>query len=170
MTTQQRIAQMIEPTVKALGFELVRVRFGGGQKAILQIMAERPDGTFTIEDCESLSRDISAVLDVEDPIHEEYTLEVSSPGIDRPLVRPVDFDRYAGFLTKLTATEQVEGRRRFTGVLKGISEDHMITLECDEGTFKIPFDRMEKAKLVLTDALIKAHQDAVKAAPTMENH
>jgi len=163
-TTPNHIAALIEPTVEALGYQLVRVSFGGANKMILQIMAERPDGTFTIEDCEALSRDVSALLDIEDPIADEYVLEVSSPGIDRPLVRAADFDRYSGFLTKLTATEQIEGRRRFTGMLKGISKTGVITLECDDGTFEIPFDRMEKAKLVLTDALIKAHQDAANAA------
>lgn len=159
-----RIADLIEPTVAALGYQLVRVSFGGGHRAILQVMAERPDGTFAIEDCEALSRDLSALLDVEDPIAEEYALEVSSPGIDRPLVRPADFARNIGFETKLTALQQIDGRRRFTGILKGISPEDVITLDCDDGTYDIPFDQMEKAKLVLTDALIKAHQDAVKAA------
>lgn len=159
-----RIADLITPTVEALGFRLVRVNFGGGSRAILQVMAERPDGTFAIEDCAALSRDLSALLDVEDPIPDEYVLEVSSPGIDRPLVRVDDFQRNAGFLTKLTATQQIDGRRRFTGMLVGISGDHVITLKSDDGTFEIPFAMVEKAKLVLTDELIKAHQDAEKKA------
>lgn len=162
--TNSRIADLIEPTVEALGYRLVRVSFGGGSRTILQIMAERPDGSFAIEDCEALSRDLSALLDVEDPIAEEYVLEVSSPGIDRPLVRPEDFERNAGFEAKLTATQQIDGRRRFSGVLKGISDEEVITMQCDDGTYKIPFHMMEKSKLVLTDALIKAHQDAVKEA------
>lgn len=160
----ERIADLIAPTVEALGYRLVRVSFGGGSRAILQVMAERPDGTFAIEDCEALSRDLSALLDVEDPIAEEYVLEVSSPGIDRPLVRPEDFQRNAGFQTKLTAVQQIEGRRRFTGLLKGINADNVITLECEDGTFDIPFEQMEKAKLILTDELIKAHEQAAKAA------
>lgn len=166
--TNSRIADLITPTVEALGYRLVRVNFGGGSRTILQIMAERPDGSFSIEDCTKLSRDLSALLDVEDPIAEEYVLEVSSPGVDRPLVRPEDFERNAGFEAKLTATQQIDGRRRFSGILKGISEEEVITLQCEDGTYDIPFHMMEKAKLVLTDALLKAHQDAVKAATSTE--
>lgn len=157
-----RIWSLLEPTADALGYRLVRVSFGGGQRAILQVMAERPDGTFTIEDCEALSRDVSAVLDVEDPIAQEYNLEVSSPGIDRPLVRPEDFERHVGFEAKVTAVEQVDGRRRFTGLIDAGTSPQMIRLACDDGTYDIPFDKIEKAKLVLTDALIKAHQDQMK--------
>ncbi|MEM7568698.1 MAG: ribosome maturation factor RimP [Pseudomonadota bacterium] len=154
----QKIWSIIEPSAEALGYRLVRVSFGGGHKAILQIMAERPDGSFTIEDCEALSRDVSAVLDVEDPIAEEYVLEVSSPGIDRPLVRLDDYERHVGFEAKVTALAQIDGRRRFSGVIEAVEPSGMIKLSCDDGTFDIPFDSVEKAKLILTDALIKAHQ------------
>ncbi|MEO0411104.1 MAG: ribosome maturation factor RimP [Pseudomonadota bacterium] len=154
-----RLWTLIEPAAEALGYQLVRVSFGGGSRAILQIMAERPDGTFAIEDCEALSRDISAVLDVEDPIAEEYVLEVSSPGIDRPLVRPDDYRRNVGFDAKITALELIDGRRRFTGRLEAVEEDTLVRLACDDGTYDIPFSKVEKAKLILTDALIKAHQD-----------
>lgn len=157
-----RLWMLIEPAAEALGYQLVRVSFGGGSRAILQIMAERPDGTFTIEDCETLSRDISAVLDVEDPIAEEYVLEVSSPGIDRPLVRLEDYSRNVGFEAKVTALELIDGRRRFTGKILAVEDDATIRLACDDGTYDIPFPKVEKAKLILTDALIKAHQDQME--------
>ena len=115
----QRIAAIIQPSMEGLGFELVRLRMMSGKKITLQIMAERPDGTMEVEDCAELSRNISAILDVEDPIADEYTLEVSSPGIDRPLTRLADFDRWEGYEAKLETDELIDGRKRFKGILAG---------------------------------------------------
>lgn len=158
--TEKRVADLIAPVVADLGFELVRVKLlqgATGRSQTLQIMAELPDGSMTVEGCAKISRAVSALLDVEDPIRGDYVLEVSSPGIDRPLVKLQDFDNYAGFVAKVETTEQVDGRRRFRGMLKGI-EGSNILLDCDDGSYTIPFDMIEKAKLVMTDELIAAHE------------
>ena len=149
----QRIAAIIRPTIEGLGFELVRLRMMAGKKITLQVMAERPDGTMEVENCAELSRNISAVLDVEDPIEQEYTLEVSSPGIDRPLTRLADFDRWEGYEAKIETEELIEGRRRFKGILAG-TEDNEVLIEIDEGTIGLEFDWLSDAKLVLTDELV----------------
>lgn len=151
----RRIAAMLGPTVEGMGFELVRVRLIGGKRKTLQIMAERPDGRMEVEDCATLSRALSAVLDVEDPIEGEYDLEVSSPGIDRPLTRPEDFERWAGFVARLEAEALIDGRKRFKGVLNGI-EDGAVLIDTDQGLFRPPFEALADAKLVLTDELIAA--------------
>lgn len=153
MTAQ--IRQLIEPTVEALGFELVRVTFSGGGTPVLQVMAERPDGTMSVDDCAAVSREISAVLDVEDPIAGEYTLEVSSPGIDRPLTRAKDFARWAGFEAKVELDPDTEGQRRFKGRLRGL-DDSDVVMDVGEETVRLPLDRVAKAKLILTDDLIEA--------------
>ncbi len=153
----QRLAAIVEPTVKGMGFELVRLRLMGGRRATLQIMAERADGTMEVEDCAGLSRQLSVVLDVEDPIEREYTLEVSSPGIDRPLTRFADFDRWEGYEAKLETTEPVDGRKRFKGVLAGTEGDEVLIDVADdsiEGTIGLKFEWLSDAKLVLTDELI----------------
>ena len=116
----QRLAALLIPSIEGMGFELVRLRLMAGKKATLQIMAERSDGTMEVEDCAELSRQISAVLDVEDPIEREYTLEVSSPGIDRPLTRLKDFDLFEGYEAKIETAEMIDGRRRFKGTLAGV--------------------------------------------------
>ncbi len=149
----QRLAQILGPTIEGLGFELVRLRLMSGKKITVQVMAERPDGTMEVEDCANLSRQISAVLDVEDPIEREYTLEVSSPGIDRPLTRLTDFDRWEGYEAKLETTELIEGRKRFKGILVG-TEGTEVLIEIDEGTIGLEFDWLADAKLVLTDELV----------------
>jgi ribosome maturation factor RimP len=149
----QRLARIVEPTVEGMGFRLVRLRLMGGKRTTLQVMAERPDGTMEIEDCAELSRTLSAVLDVEDPIASEYTLEVSSPGIDRPLTRLDDFARWAGFVARLEAEELIDGRRRFKGTLLGV-EDGEVAIQTDQGPARVPFNLLADAKLVLTDALI----------------
>lgn len=149
----QRLATIVQPTIESMGFELVRLRLMGGKRATLQIMAERPDGTMEVEDCAELSRQLSVILDVEDPIAGEYTLEVSSPGIDRPLTRLTDFDRWEGYEAKLETTELIEGRKRFKGLLAG-TEGNEVLLEIDEGTVGLEFDWLADAKLVLTDDLI----------------
>ncbi len=153
----QRLAKIITPTIEGMGFELVRLRLMGGKRITLQIMAERSDGTMEVEDCANLSRQISAVLDVEDPVEREYTLEVSSPGIDRPLTRLTDFDRWEGYEAKLETAELIEGRKRFKGILSG-TEGTEVLIDIDddnvEGTIGLEFDWLADAKLVLTDDLV----------------
>ena len=149
----QRLTAIVQPSMEGMGFELVRLRLMSGKKITLQIMAERPDGTMEVEDCAELSRNLSAILDVEDPISGEYTLEVSSPGIDRPLTRLTDFDRWEGYEAKLETDELIDGRKRFKGVLAGV-EGSEVLIEIDEGTIGLQFDWLADAKLVLTDDLI----------------
>src|SRR5690606_27263248 len=153
----QRLAAIIRPTIEGMGFELVRLRLMGGRRPTLQIMAERPDGTMEVDDCALLSRQLSAVLDVEDPIASEYTLEVSSPGIDRPLTRLTDFDRWEGYEARLETAELIDGRKRFKGVLAGTEGDEVL-IELDDpsidGPVGLKFDWLSDAKLVLTDELI----------------
>ncbi len=156
----QRVVALAEPVLADLGFRLVRVKMSG---PTLQIMAERPDGTFSIEDCEAVSRAMSPLLDVEDVISARYHLEVSSPGIDRPLVRPSDFEAWAGHETKIEMAVPVAGRKRFKGVLEGYDEGEVrLFIENPEGATKepvligVPFADIGEAKLVLTDELIEA--------------
>ena len=153
----QRLAAILRPTIEGMGFELVRLRLMGGKRMTLQIMAERPDGTMEVEDCAKLSRQISVVLDVEDPIEREYTLEVSSPGIDRPLTRLHDFDRWEGYEARLETAELIDGRKRFKGILAGVEGDEvLIDVEDDtvDGTIGLKFEWLSDAKLVLTDELV----------------
>ena len=158
----RRLAAIVRPTIEDLGFELVRLRLQGSKRAVLQIMAERPDGGIEVDDCARISRAVSAVLDVEDPIHAEYVLEVSSPGIDRPLTRLKDFERWAGYEARVETSEPVEGRRRFKGTLAGV-EDGEVLLEIPEGTIGLALDMISDAKLVLTDALIAESLSGRKA-------
>ena len=159
----RRIADIIEPIVKSMGFELVRVRLMGGDTATLQIMAEKPDGSMEVDDCANLSRALSAHLDVEDPIESEYHLEVSSPGIDRPLTRLVDFERWAGWKAKLETAEKIDGRGRFKGELRGV-EDGEILIEITEGVIGLSFEMLADAKLIMTDELIAESLKARKNA------
>ncbi len=152
-----RIEAILAPAAEAMGFELVRIRYGGGTRPVLQIMAEREDGEMSVEDCAKLSRTVSALLDVEDPIPGEYVLEVSSPGIDRPLTRPKDFARYTGHLAKLEVSPPVKGQRRFRGQLAGLTgaEEDVLRFVPETGdAVEIPLAQIIKAQLVLTDALI----------------
>ena len=152
-----RLLELLDPVAEATGYEIVRVRLmGGGEARRLQIMAERPDGEMDITDCTRLSRAISEVLDAADPISGEYTLEVSSPGIDRPLTRKKDFEVYEGYEARLELDRLAEGRKRFRGVLAGLDGDNVaIDLEGEEETTLIPFAWIVEAKLVLTDELMK---------------
>ncbi len=159
----RRLASIVTPTIESMGYELVRLRYMGGRKPTLQIMAERPDGGIEVEDCARISRALSAVLDVEDPIEGEYSLEVSSPGIDRPLTRLKDFAAHAGDLAKLQTAELIDGRKNFKGTLRG-TEGEDVLIEIEEGTIGLPFDWLTDAKLVLTDALIAASLKARKDA------
>ena len=140
-----------------MGYELVRVLLQGRQNLTLQVMAERRDRqSMTVDDCAEISRSISAILDVEDPIAGAYTLEVSSPGIDRPLTRPQDFERFAGFEAKVETVQPVEGRKRFRGQVMGLDEESQVRLVVETGEIAIPLASIKSAKLVLTDALIAA--------------
>lgn len=150
----ERIAEMIEPSLEALGYELVRVQLLGARKPVLQVMAERGDGRpMTVDDCAEISRTISALLDVDDPIAGAYDLEVSSPGIDRPLVRPKDFERFAGCEAKVQTAVPVDGRRRFRGRLLGMSGDVVRLALAEGGEAALAFETIEKAKLVMPENL-----------------
>jgi ribosome maturation factor RimP len=153
-----RVAALVEPLLGSLGYRLVRVRISAFAGCTVQIMAERPDGTLGIEECEAVSRALSPVLDVADPIETAYQLEVSSPGIDRPLVRRSDFDRYAGYIAHVEMQAPIDGRRRFRGELIGTEGDcARIRYETNTNGSTdalLRIDDMMEAKLVLTDALI----------------
>lgn len=162
------IDRMIRPSVADLGYRIVRIKFMSGKRPVLQIMAERADGTMSIEDCEILSRSISALLDVEDPIAGPFALEVSSPGIDRPLVELDDYERFRGFEARIDLKEAVEGRKRFVGRLEGI-ENGEIRLESRQfGSLGIGFDMIAEAKLVLTQELIDESMARTRPRPTGE--
>lgn len=151
-----KVALVVAPSVKALGFRLVRVRVTGQNGCTCQVMAEREDGTLNVDDCEAISRAISPALDVDDPIGAAYHLEVSSPGIDRPLVRRADFERWAGNEAKLEASVPIDGRKRWRGVLLGVEGDMVGVRLADLGatTVWLPMRELADARLVLSDALI----------------
>ena len=152
----ERISALIEPTLGAMGFELVRVMSTGGRRPTLQVMAERLDRAgMTVDDCAEISRAVSAILDVEDPIKEAYQLEVSSPGIDRPLIKSADFERFAGFEARVETDRAIDGQRKFRGRLLGL-ENEAVRLALPEGERVIPLSSIRKAKLVLTDELLAA--------------
>lgn len=156
MTPQEKdLVALLSPIIDRERFELVRLRLSGAKTKTLQIMAERADGTMTAEDCAQLSRQFSALLEEVDPITDKYILEVSSPGIDRPLTRLKDFVRWEGFAAKLELNQMVEGQKRFRGTLAGVDGDDVcIDLEGEEETALIPFSMVHSAKLMLTDDLI----------------
>jgi len=164
-----RVAAISEPVLAGIGYRLVRVKISGLDGCTVQIMAERPDGTMTVEDCEAVSRALSPVLDVADPIDRPYRLEVSSPGMDRPLVRRSDFARFAGHRIKVDMATAIDGRRRFRGVLLGV-EDDAARLRRDDAApgeadeVVLPIEEMAEAKLVLTDSLIAESLRRGKAA------
>jgi ribosome maturation factor RimP len=153
----RRLAEIVTPAIEDLGFELVRIRLMGGKTRTLQIMADRPDGGIIVEDCAKISTAVSAILDVEDPVEDQYILEVSSPGIDRPLTRLKDFDMWADYEARIETTELIDGRRRFKGILRGTEGDEVL-IELEEHgesvTIGLQFDWLSDAKLILTDDLI----------------
>jgi len=156
---EARIAHIVEPIANDLGYELVRVKVSSLNGMTVQIMAERPDGTMAVEDCEKLSRNVSPALDVADPINREYHLEISSPGIDRPLTRAKDFELWAGHEAKVEMEEAVNGRKRFRGVLLGVKGgDAGIRLPDAPGPLEwwLPMEHIGEARLVLTDELVRA--------------
>lgn len=162
----RRMAEIITPVIEDMGYELVRVRLMSGKESTLQIMADRPQGGIEVDDCSKISHALSAVLDVEDPILEPYTLEVSSPGIDRPLTRLKDFEMFEGYEAKIETDELIDGRRRFKGALAGVEGDEVL-INVDEGTIGLQFDWLSDAKLVLTDDLITEMLRQRKASGTI---
>lgn len=158
-SVDRHLAGVIAPVVEGLGFELVRVRLMSGKARTLQIMAERPDGGMEVDDCAMISTAVSATLDVEDPIEDAYTLEVSSPGIDRPLTRKKDFSAWRGCEARLETSEMIDGRKRFRGTLHGVEEDEVL-VEVDEGIIGLKFDWLNDARLVLNDELVRASLNA----------
>lgn len=154
----RRLAAILTPVIEGMGFELVRIRLMSGKSKTLQIMAERPDGGIEVDECGEISTAVSAVLDVEDPIEDAYALEVSSPGIDRPLTRLKDFETWAGYEARIETTELIDGRRRFKGTLAGV-EDGEVLIEIEEKgediVIGLEFDWLSDAKLILTDDLIR---------------
>jgi ribosome maturation factor RimP len=181
-----RVASIAEPVIEQLGYRLVRVKVSAADGCTVQIMVERPDGTMVVEDCETVSRALSPVLDMADPIDKAYRLEVSSPGIDRPLVRKSDFDRYAGHLVKIETEIPIDGRKRFRGLLIGTEGEAARIRQDDKkddteaggaAEILLPIEEMSEAKLVLTDELVtealrrgKAAERAARAAKREERH
>ena len=155
-----RVAAVAEPVVEDLGFRLVRVKVSGLNGCTVQIMAEREDGTMTVEDCEAVSRALSPVLDLEDPVERAYHLEISSPGIDRPLVRVQDFERWSGYEAKIEMATPVAGRKRFRGVIRGV-EGETVDIELpdvkegEDRHIRLPLSDLAEARLVLTDDLVR---------------
>jgi ribosome maturation factor RimP len=177
-----RVAAISEPVIESLGYRLVRVKVSAAEGCTVQIMAEQPDGSMTVEDCEAISRALSPLLDVSDPVDRAYRLEVSSPGIDRPLVRKSDFDRYAGHLVKIEMEIPVNGRKRFRGQLAGTEGDAARlrrddAAEGEEAEVLLSIEEMSEARLVLTDELVtqalrheKTAKREARAAKREERH
>jgi len=154
---EERLTNLMEPSLAGLGYELVRVQLNGQTRKTLQIMVERLDQRgMTLDDCEKVSETLSAILDVHDPIKERYALEVSSAGIDRPLMKAKDYKRFVGHEAAITLKEAIDGRRHFKGTLDRAS-DEVITVTDDGKTFDLPFAAIQRGKLTLTDELIDAH-------------
>jgi ribosome maturation factor RimP len=168
-----RVAAVVEPVVDGLGFRLVRVKVSGQNGCTVQIMAEREDGTMTVEDCEAVSRALSPVLDLEDPVERAYHLEISSPGIDRPLVRRQDFERWTGYEAKIEMAVPLAGRKRFRGVIRGVEGDN-VALEMpdqkdgEEPLARLPLSDLADARLVLTDELVRESLRRGSAPPQPE--
>lgn len=163
----RRMAEILTPVIENLGFEVVRIRVMGGKTNTLQIMAERPEGGIEVDECAEISNAISVLLDVEDPLEDAYALEVSSPGIDRPLTRLKDFETFEGYEAKIETTEMIDGRRRFKGMLAGVEgDDVLLNLDVngETQTVGLNFDWLSDAKLVLTEDLIKEMLKQRKAA------
>ena len=151
---EKKLLELINPVIIDMGFELVRLRLMSGKEVTLQIMVARPDGFINVDECADVSTAISALLDVENPIIDSYSLEVSSPGIDRPLTRIKDFEEFEGYDARLETLELIDGRKRFKGTLAGTNGSE-IMINLDEGTIGLEFEWLAEAKLILTDELIK---------------
>ena len=162
------LSDLIEPVVEGLGYEVVRILTMGDTNQTLQIMVEHKEyeKEITVDDCAKVSRAVSAVLDEKDPMENKYTLEVSSPGLDRPLTKITHFQRYIGYVVKIETSELVENRKRFKGTIDSVSEDNKIELTMEEEKYIIPFSAIVKSKLVITDELweqyLKSHKKAAQ--------
>ena len=162
MEIETRIGDILSPTLTLMGYDLVRVQISGSQQKTMQIMVERRDRAgMTVDDCADISREVSVILDVESPLRDAYDLEVSSPGIDRPLVRPADFEDYAGFDAKIEMEAAIGGRKKFKGQLLGI-EQGLVKIRFDEETHELPVSEIRRAKLLLTEELLKAASQTAK--------
>jgi len=151
---ESRILLIAKPIVQDMGFEVIRIRLIDGKSKLIQIMIDSPKMNITVDDCANISNELSAAMDVEDPYEDAFNLEVSSPGIDRPLTRLCDFDQWSGYEAKLETTSAIEGQKRFKGILSGTDGDEVL-IKLDIGTIGLKFDWLSDAKLILTDALIR---------------
>ncbi len=160
MDPANRVAKMITAPLREMGFDLVRAQISGSRHPTLQIMAERRDqANMTVEDCAMISRALSALFDVEDAVDGGYTLEVSSPGLDRPLTRPTDYERFAGYVARVELHDSHEGRRRFRGRIVGLFGD-TVRIDMDGQVYDLPYEDIQRAKLVLTDELLALAEGA----------
>jgi ribosome maturation factor RimP len=173
---EQRITDLIASEVEGLGYDLVRVRTSGSPLLVLQIMAEKPDRTMDVDDCAKISRVVSEIFEEKNPIDSEYTLEVSSPGIARPLVKRKDFEDFKGQVVKVELKDAMDGRKRFRGILDGLEEDHvMIAVEGDVGdkgeemAWGLPFEEIAEARLVMTDELVAEQVRAAQSQNSQAN-
>ena len=154
MQENKSLYDLLEPTIENMGFDVVRILLTGAQRPTLQIMIERKDRkNLVVDDCASVSRAISVILDEKDPIDGEYSLEVSSPGIDRPLTKPEHFSRFSGYEAKIETSDAIDGRKRFKGKIIALNKDNSISFSMDDKEYSIPYESISKAKLVLTDEL-----------------
>ena len=161
MQIKHHLHDLIEPIVEGLGYEMVRIMTIGQKNPTLQIMIDRKDGQeINVDDCATVSRKISEMMDEKDPIKDQYSLEVSSPGLDRPLTKPEHFKRFLGYETKIETSEEVDGRKRFKGKTKSVDANNNIVLDMDGTEYSIPFDAISKAKIVLTDELLAEYMAA----------
>jgi len=151
---ESRILLIAKPIIQDMGFEVIRIRLIDGKSKLIQIMIDSPKMNITVDDCANISNELSAAIDVEDPYEDAFNLEVSSPGIDRPLTRLCDFDQWSGYEAKLETTSAIEGQKRFKGILSGTDGDEVL-IKLDIGTIGLKFDWLSDAKLILTDALIR---------------
>ena len=162
MEMETRIGDILSPTLRLMGYDLVQVQIFGSQQKTVQIMAERRDKEgMTVDDCADISREVSVILDVVRPLKDAYDLEVSSPGIDRPLVRPADFEHYAGFDAKIEMAAAIDGRKKFTGQLLGI-EQGLVKIRLDAETHALPLSDIRRAKLLLTEELLESASQTAK--------
>lgn len=160
MMNKHPLEDMLEPVVDGMGYELVRVLTIGAKNPTLQVMIDRKDGKeVTVDDCAVVSRRLSDVLDEKDPIESQYSLEVSSPGIDRPLTKPEHFARFSGYEAKIETSTVIEGRKRFKGRISGIDDKNNIAFEMDGTEYVIPFDEVAKAKILITDELLQKYAE-----------
>ena len=161
MQTKHPLQDLLEPVITGLGYEVVRILTIGQKNPTLQIMIDRLDGKdITVEDCATVSRAVSAVLDEKDPIKDQYSLEVSSPGLDRPLTKIEHFKRFSGYEARIETAVEVEKRKRFKGVLGNVDEQNRVHIDVDGTDYTIAFDDISKAKLILTDELLQAAAEA----------